>query len=213
LPLFTGNILFLHHFFSENVLFMGILKDILSISGQSGLFKFVSQGRNGIIVESLENGKRQHANATAKISALEDIAIYTNEKEMPLEEVFKVIKASPDVKVPDYKSDNKDLKSFFDSIIPDYNKDRVYVSDIKKVVRWYKQLEELKMLDFEKAEKEEKKEKQTGNEKKTGKGSSAAKEPSKKSTPKAKPESGNMKNTQSKKPVVKKTLPQKTTGK
>lgn len=126
-----------------------ILKDILSISGQSGLFKYISQARNGMIVESLESGKRTHAFSTMRINSLRDIAIFTSEEEITLEEVFRKIHekehGGPAI---DNKSDPGKLKAYFSEIIPDYNEDRVYISDIRKVVGWYNILHGLDMLQF-----------------------------------------------------------------
>jgi len=130
-----------------------MLKDILSISGHSGLFKFISQGRHGIIVESLENKKRMNASATAKISALEDIAIFTDTEDIALNDVFKAIYEKEDGgEAISHKSSADELKSYFEEILPDYDRDRVYVSDIKKVIQWYNQLHKLDMLNFEEEE-------------------------------------------------------------
>jgi len=126
-----------------------MLKGILAISGQPGLFKLVAEAKNRIIVESLVTGKRMPASASAKISSLEDIAIYTFGSDIPLKEVLK--------KINDYeaggqaisaKSPDSDLKKYFEQIVPDYDKDRVYVSDIKKIILWYNILHEHKLLDF-----------------------------------------------------------------
>ena len=130
-----------------------MLKDILSISGHSGLFKFISQGRHGIIVESLQDKKRMNASATAKISALEDIAIFTDTEDIALKDVFKAIYEKEDGgEAISHKSSADELKSYFEEILPDYDRDRVYVSDIKKVIQWYNQLHKLDMLNFEEEE-------------------------------------------------------------
>jgi hypothetical protein len=132
-----------------------MLKDILSISGFGGLYKFISQGRSGIIVESLEDKKRMNASATAKISALEDIAIFTETEDIPLNDVFKAIfeKENEGVSIS-HKSSGNELKSYFDEVLPDYDKERVYVSDIKKVINWYNILHKLELLSFEEEETE-----------------------------------------------------------
>jgi hypothetical protein len=135
------------------------LKDILAISGKGGLFKFISQGRNGIIVESLSDNKRSHIPATAKISALEDIAIFTEDKEMPLQDVFKIIIEKEDKGAAiDHKSKPDELKKYMEEIIPDYDREKVYVSDIKKLLNWYNILQELDMLELVLQEDEEEKE-------------------------------------------------------
>ncbi|MFC2081125.1 DUF5606 domain-containing protein [Bacteroidota bacterium] len=127
------------------------LKDLMSISGHGGLFKFISQGRNGIIVESLDTGKRMQAFATMKVSALEDIAIYTEEEEVHLEEVFASIhKYENGKETISHNSSADDLKDYFSAILPDYDKDRVYVSDIKKVLNWYNLLLKYDLLKIEK---------------------------------------------------------------
>ncbi len=126
-----------------------MLKGILSITGQSGLFKLVAESKNNIIVESLETQKRMPVYSTVKISALEDIAIYTETGEKPLKEIFKTIYdlANGDPAIS-HKSTNSELKSYFEKVVPDYDKDRVYISDIKKVLMWYNTLQEKEMLDF-----------------------------------------------------------------
>lgn len=123
------------------------LKDLMAISGHAGLFKFISQARNGIIVESLDTGKRMNAFATMKVSALEDIAIYTEDKEIPLEEVlltlFKYENGGESISP---KSDPEELKDYFSAILPEYDRERVYVSDIKKVLTWYNLLLQFDLL-------------------------------------------------------------------
>ena len=129
------------------------LKDILAISGKPGLYKFISQGRNGIIVESLTDNKRIHVPATAKISALEDIAIFTDEEEVPLQNVFKKINEKEEGgKTIDHKSSPEELKSYMTDVLPNYDKDRVYVSDLKKLYQWYNILHDLDLLTFEEEE-------------------------------------------------------------
>jgi hypothetical protein len=115
-----------------------MLKDILSIAGQSGLYKMVSQAKNGIIVESLTDGKRMPAYATSRISALEDISIYTEEGDIHLSEVFISIYEKNAWVSP--KTDKDALNVAFKAIVPNYDAQRVYTSDIKKVFAWYKLL-------------------------------------------------------------------------
>ncbi len=124
------------------------LKDVLAISGKPGLFIFVSQGRNGIIVESVLDKKRMPVHSTTKVSALEDIAIYTETEEVPLKEVLLKLHEKEDGKEAiSHKTGNEELKRYFESILPDYDKDRVYVSDIKKLLSWYNLLIEHKLFD------------------------------------------------------------------
>ena len=132
-----------------------ILKDILAISGDPGLFKFIAQGKNAIIVEHLETKKRSSAYGSAKVSSLEDIAIFTDKEDIPLSKVFNLIfeKENGGLTI-DSKSDNVKLKSWFEEILPDYSKDKVYTSDIKKVALWYNILHKLNLLIKEKPEAE-----------------------------------------------------------
>ncbi len=132
------------------------LKDILAISGKGGLYKFISQSRNGIIVESLSDNKRTHIPATAKISALEDIAIFTETAEVPLNEVFKKIseKEEGGKTINPKEASNEAMKEYMEEVLPDYDHDRVYVSDLKKVFTWYNVLHEFDLLSFEEEEKE-----------------------------------------------------------
>jgi uncharacterized protein related to proFAR isomerase len=126
------------------------LKDLMAISGHGGLFKFISQARNGIIVESLETGKRMNAFATMKVSALEDIAIYTEDREIPLEEVLVSLhRYENGGETISPKSGPEDLKDYFSAILPEYDRERVYVSDIKKILTWYNLLLKYDLLKFE----------------------------------------------------------------
>ena len=133
------------------------LKDILVITGQGGLFKYISQGRNNIIVESLIDKKRTNIPATAKISMLDDIAVFTEDEDVPLSEVFKKIqiKENGGLAIP-HKSPDKELKEYFAAVLPKYDKDRVYLSDIRKIVMWYNLLHDLGITDFEVPEEEQK---------------------------------------------------------
>jgi hypothetical protein len=132
------------------------LKDILSISGYSGLFRYISQGRNGVIVEGLADNKRMNASSTLRISALEDIAIFTDEKEIPLKEVLqKIFQKENGGQALDSKLTNDKIKSYFESILPDYDRDKVYVSDMKKVIMWYNILQSLNLVDLEEDKKED----------------------------------------------------------
>ena len=135
------------------------LSKVLSISGKSGLFKVISQGKNAMIVESLTDNKRFPAFGHEKISSLEEISVFTTGEDMPLKDVFKAIHTKLEGKQAiDPKSDNNALKKFFLEIIPDFDQERVYVSDIKKMVSWYNLLHEHNMLDFTEPEEEKKEE-------------------------------------------------------
>ncbi len=133
------------------------LSGIISISGRPGLYKVIAQGKNSIIVESLTDKKRFPAYATDRISALGDISIYTYEGDKPLTEIFEDIYAKQDGKeAPSHKEDIAVLQAYILEIIPDYDEERVYPSDIKKLVQWYNML--LKSGNLKPDEKEEAKE-------------------------------------------------------
>lgn len=136
-----------------------MLKTILSISGKPGLYKMVSQGKNMIVVESLLTGKRSPAYAHEKIISLADIAIFTDGGEIPLGEVLEKVKTKEDSKIAsiDPKSDANALKDYFAEILPDFDRERVYPADIKKLLNWYNLLIEKEYTDFL-ASKEEAKE-------------------------------------------------------
>ena len=134
-----------------------MLKGILSISGQSGLFKMVAEAKNNIIVESLDTKKRIPVYSTSKVSALEDISIYTETSDLPLKDILKSISEKEEGgSALSHKSSGDELKMYFEEVVPDYDKDRVYVSDIKKVLMWYNTLHEKEMLDFSEPEEESK---------------------------------------------------------
>jgi hypothetical protein len=130
------------------------LSKILSISGKPGLFKMVGESKNSIVVESLSDGKRIPAFSHERISSLKEISIYTENEDMPLEDIFKAIFEKYDAKAvenPKKMSSDK-LKALFAEVVPEYDKDAVYVSDMKKVFNWYNQLLEHDMLDFSEEE-------------------------------------------------------------
>ncbi len=122
-----------------------MLKGILSISGQPGLFKMVTEVKNSIIVESLLTGKRIPAYSTSKISALSDISVFTQTGEIQLKELFEKIQANG--KVISAKASTNELKAMFAEVLPDYDQDRVYVSDMKKIFQWHQLLSELNLLN------------------------------------------------------------------
>ncbi len=126
------------------------LDGILAISGQSGLFKLVSSGKSNVIVESLTTGKRMPAFSTSHISTLEDVAIYTDDGEIPLKNVLITIFEKFDGKIID-KSNIKDnnFLDFFQEIVPNYDRDRVYQSHVKKIITWYNLLIETNILNKE----------------------------------------------------------------
>jgi hypothetical protein len=124
------------------------LESILSISEKPGLFKLITQTRNGFIAESLIDGKRLSVNLRNNVSLLSEIAIYTLTEEVPLREVLHKIKVKENGKKTSisHKESKDNLEEYFFSILQDYDEDRVYPSDIKKVIRWYNILQENDML-------------------------------------------------------------------
>jgi hypothetical protein len=114
------------------------LSGIIAISGKPGLFKVIAQGKNNIIVESLTDNKRVPAYASDRISALDDISIYTYDEDAPLREIFVSIhKKESGKECISHKEDQKKLEVYLKEILPNYDKERVYPSDIKKIFQWY----------------------------------------------------------------------------
>lgn len=131
------------------------LTKILAISGQSGLFLYISQARNGAIVEALSDKKRNSFGMNSKITSLADISIYTDEQEVKLQQVFLNMKeVLGDAEAPSAKSAPEVLKEFFGKALPAYDRDRFYVSHMKKVVEWYNCLKKYASLDFAEPETE-----------------------------------------------------------
>ena len=116
----------------------------------------MSEGKSSVIVESLVTGKRSTVYTNAKMSALEDIAIYTTDEDVPLKQVLKKI-AEKENNGPAISAKNppEEVKAYFTEILPDYDSERVYFSDIKKVISWYNLLQEKGLLNFEEEEKKE----------------------------------------------------------
>ncbi|HPT11803.1 MAG TPA: DUF5606 domain-containing protein [Bacteroidales bacterium] len=149
------------------------LKDILSISGEGSLFKFIAQGKNAIIVENIETGKRVSVSGSTKVSALEEIAIFTTGEEIQLSKVMDIIwEKENGGETISHKAADADLKKKFGEILPDYDKERVYLSDMKKLFQWYNFLQKRNMLIKEEpveAEKETESAEPSENPKKTSK--------------------------------------------
>lgn len=142
------------------------LAETLAISGQPGLFRFVAQSRNGIIVESLADAKRMIVSGNAKVSSLNDIAIFTTSEDMPLAYVFEMISKATDGKeCCSHKADNAQLKAAMKQYLPDYDEERVRVSDIKKLFAWYNILVNHGMTVFVEEETQEAAEAQPAEEK------------------------------------------------
>ncbi|MBQ8839404.1 MAG: DUF5606 domain-containing protein [Bacteroidales bacterium] len=132
------------------------LTKILAVSGQSGLFLYISNTRTGAIVEALKDKKRSAITASSKITSLADISIYTDDEEVKLQQVFLNMKeVLGDADAPSAKSNPEDLKALFEKALPTYDRDRFYVSHMKKVVEWYNALKNFASLDFVNPEEEE----------------------------------------------------------
>ncbi|MEI6554911.1 MAG: DUF5606 domain-containing protein [Paludibacter sp.] len=127
-----------------------MLKEILSVAGKPGLFKLISQGKNMLIVESLIDGKRFPAYTKDKVVTLGDIAIFTETEEIPLGQVFENLKTKENGAQCslDPKSDNDKLRKFMAEVLPEYDRDRVYPSDIRKLITWYNILINANFTDF-----------------------------------------------------------------
>jgi hypothetical protein len=163
------------------------LSGIIAISGKGGLYTVVGQSKNNVIVESLIDGKKSPAFSSNRISALEDISIYTYEGDELLADIFKVIfDKEKGGEAPSHKDSVDDLKKYLRGIIPEYDEERVFTSDIKKLFQWYNLLHSAKKLELKEDKKEvEKKEaapkKETAEKKAPAKKKPAAKkEPAKK---------------------------------
>ncbi|KJD34930.1 hypothetical protein PW52_12560 [Tamlana sedimentorum] len=126
------------------------LEKVLAISGKPGLYKLVAQTRGGFVAESLIDNKRISVTMQNNVSVLSEIAIYTLEEEVPLHAVLKKIKDKENGEIASVKpKDSKDkLEEYFFDILPNYDEDRVYASDIKKVIQWYNLLQKHSMLDL-----------------------------------------------------------------
>ena len=118
------------------------LTGIIAISGQSGLYKVVAQSKNGIIVESLTDKKRTSISATSKVSSLEDISMFTTADDKPVAEIMKSVYDKEKGKAClDSKADDKAVAAYFESVLPEYDKERVYVSNMRKLFTWYNVLQ------------------------------------------------------------------------
>jgi hypothetical protein len=115
------------------------IKDFISISGQPGLYKLISQGKSILIAENLETGQRIPVHATSHVSSMEEIAVFTETEDKPLKEVFIEMykkeegKTAPDPK----KSTDAQIRDYFTSVLPAWDRNKVYLSDMKKILTWY----------------------------------------------------------------------------
>jgi hypothetical protein len=129
------------------------LEKVISVAGKPGLFEILTQTRTGVLAQSLIDGKKITVSARENVSLLSEIAVYTLTQEMPLGSVFqKIFDQLAGEKALSHKSSKDELEAFFFEVLPDYDEDRVYASDIKKVVQWYNLLLEKGLTDFTVAE-------------------------------------------------------------
>lgn len=128
-----------------------MLKEILSISGRPGLFRLVSQAKGALVVESLITGKRNLAYSHDKVTSLGDIAMYTEGGELPLSEVLTRVKEKENgvVATISPKADKEDLRTYFGEVVPDFDRERVYSTDISKLISWYNLLIQSGITDFQ----------------------------------------------------------------
>lgn len=125
------------------------LEKILSISGKPGLYELKSQTRSGFLAESLLDGKKISVSGRHNVSLLSEIAIYTLTEEVPLKAVFsKISEKENGGQAINHKSSKDELEEYFFEVLPDYDEDRVYASDIKKVVQWYNLLQKNGITQF-----------------------------------------------------------------
>ena len=124
-------------------------KDVLAISGMPGLYKYVAQSKNGIIVESLADGHRMNASATSRVSALSEISMFTEGEDIPLADVFTRMYAHTEGKEGmSHKESADKMKAYFGEVLPEYDRERVHVSDIKKALSWFNILIGAGMTEF-----------------------------------------------------------------
>ncbi|HLU80751.1 MAG TPA: DUF5606 domain-containing protein [Flavobacteriaceae bacterium] len=135
------------------------LEKVLSISGKPGLYKLKSQTRTGFLAESLLDGKTINVSGRQNVSLLSEIAVYTLKEEVPLREVFqKISEKAAGKETISHKVSKEELEEFFFGVMPDYDEDRVYASDIKKMVQWYNLLVKTGLNDFSTPKEEPKEE-------------------------------------------------------
>lgn len=130
------------------------LEKILSVAGKPGLYKLITQTRTGFVAESLLDGKKISVGLRSNVSVLSEIAIYTLDEELPLRDVFLKIqeKENGEKTSVSHKDEKIKLEEYFFEVLPNYDEDRVYTSDIKKIIQWYNLLVENDLADFSKEE-------------------------------------------------------------
>ena len=139
---------------TKNIMF----QKIVSISGKPGLFRLISQSKNMVVVESLIDGKRQPAFQNEKISTLNDIAMFTDTGEKPLREIFKTtleLENGRQIAIDAKNAPNEALREYFEKVLPNFDKEKIYPNDIKKFILWYNLLVEKNITTFDEMQEEE----------------------------------------------------------
>lgn len=132
------------------------LSTILSITGKPGLFKLISQTKNGALVESLLDSRRYPAFAHEKISSLEDISIFTTDDDISLKEVFqKIYEKENGGDCIDNKASEKEIRAYMEQVLPNYDRERVYLSDMRKLFSWYKILNAKQLINLDEEKQDE----------------------------------------------------------
>ncbi|MBW6482954.1 MAG: DUF5606 domain-containing protein [Vicingaceae bacterium] len=163
------------------------LKSIISITGKPGLHKVISQTKNGLIAESIEDGKRFPVYASEKVSTIEDISIYTTSEDVPLTDVYeKLFKKTEGKTAIDHKSKPEELKKFIKQVV-DFDEERVYNSDLKKMIQWFNILVNAGLLKIEAEKKDKKDTEKDTDTKKVATKTTAKKTTQKKAAPIPKP--------------------------
>ena len=132
------------------------LEKVLSISGKPGLYELTAQTRGGFVAKSITEGNKISVNVRHNVSLLSEIAVYTYTEEVPLGTIFQKMYEKEDGKAAiDHKASKKELENYFAEVLPDYDVERVYQSDIKKIIQWYNLLVENGFTDFSKGEEKD----------------------------------------------------------
>lgn len=132
------------------------LDKVLSIAGKPGLYELKAQSRGGFVAESMLDGKKISVNIRHNVSLLSEIAVYTYSEEVPLREIFQKIYEKEDGgEAINHKESKDKLEAYFAEVLPDYDVDRVYSSDIKKIIQWYNLLVAKGVTNFQKPEETE----------------------------------------------------------
>tara|TARA_B100000780_G_scaffold52601_1_gene32596 strand:- start:2828 stop:3370 length:543 start_codon:yes stop_codon:yes gene_type:complete len=165
------------------------ISDVLAISGKPGLFKILASSTKNLVVESMLDGKRSSIPGSIRVSSLSDITMYTTAEDVPLSKILKsIFEKNKGKEALSHNSAPQEVKDFIDSVVDDLDHDRVYASDLRKLVQWYNLLISQKALPFE--EEEEKKddadEKKPSAKKPVAKKKPSAKKPVVRKSPSAK---------------------------